>query len=108
MSTTIITFGPDQRPEPGAYFVIRGCDHEAARAIAFALFGPEFCTSYDGDSERGANILDNPERTMIGGVEVHLPPTGDLPGESSPLIDAMRRGEALFIDEAVLTDGDDQ
>lgn len=105
MTTTIITFGPDQRPEPGAYFEIRGCDHEAARGIAFALFGGNFCTSYDGDSERGRKILDDPKRTVIGTVDVHLPVVGDLPGESSPLIDAMRRGESLLIDEIVLTDG---
>lgn len=74
MTTTIITFGPDQRPEPGAYVVIEGCDHEAARAIAFAVFGPEFCTSYEADSPRGQNILNNVERTEIGRITVAVTP----------------------------------
>lgn len=72
MSTTIITFGPDQRPEPGAYALITGCAEDAARSIAFAVFGPAFCTSYDAASERGRKVLTNPERTCVGTVSVDI------------------------------------
>lgn len=98
MSTTIITFGPDQRPEKGAYALISGCDHEAARAIAFAVFGPEFCTSHDAGSDRGTRIMGDPERTLIGTVLVDIDPM-NRPDVPTPITDMLFSGATVTFDE---------
>lgn len=44
----MVTFGPDQRPEPNAAMIIAGCDNEQARGIALALFGRDWAAIYHG------------------------------------------------------------
>jgi hypothetical protein len=48
LSDHIVTFGPEQHPVPNAVMEIHGCDEEQARAIAHAMYGPNWSALRSG------------------------------------------------------------